>query len=326
VALAALPLAAGCSNDVANALQPQGPAAGSIANLWWVLFGMGAVVYVLVLAYMGYALMHRRGQAREGGAVAADERHGQRMIIWAGIVVPLIILGVVFGATVMTLRALSMGDNANANTVRVTGRQWWWEVHYPAHGFETANEIHIPVGERVQIVLDSVDVIHSFWVPSLHGKLDMTPGSTTRFWIQADAPGTYRGICAEFCGVQHANMAFAVVAQPAEEYQAWVEAQTQPAAAAVSEEQIRGAELFLNQGCLECHAIRGTDATGDLGPDLTHLASRPWLAAMTVENNRGNLGGWIADPQHIKPGALMPATPLTGADLNALIAYLEGLD
>jgi cytochrome c oxidase subunit 2 len=318
-------LLTGCSNDVANAVQPQGPAAARIAGLWWVLFAMGAAVYALVIAYMIYALFRRRGQGSSAETVEDGERHGQRMIIWAGIVAPLAILTVVLGATVTTLRALSMADSADGNIVRVTGHQWWWEVHYPAHGFETANEIHIPVGERVQIVLDSVDVIHSFWVPSLHGKLDMTPGSTTRFWIQADEPGMYRGICAEFCGVQHANMAFAVVAQPAEEYQAWVEAQAQPSIAAATEHQMQGHELFLNRGCIECHAIRGTNATGNLGPDLTHVASRPWLAAMTIENNRGNLAGWIADPQHIKPGAHMPSTPLSGEELNALLAYLESL-
>jgi cytochrome c oxidase subunit 2 len=189
----------------------------------------------------------------------------------------------------------------------------------------TANYIHIPAGVPVRVHLGSQDVIHSFWVPELHGKLDMIPGQTNSFWLQADNPGEYKGICAEFCGTQHAKMLFLVVAQPPDEFAAWLEQQQQPAAVPAEPLAQQGLQVFLTGGCVECHAVRGTDATGNLGPDLTHIASRRTLGAGILPNNPGNLGGWIADPQHIKPGNLMPDSPLTGEELQALLAYMATL-
>jgi cytochrome c oxidase subunit 2 len=202
---------------------------------------------------------------------------------------------------------------------------WWWEVRYPEQDIVTANEIHIPAGEPVRLELASADVIHSFWVPRLNGKRDLIPGMENVFWIQADEPGVYRGQCGEYCGAQHANMAFHVIALPRDEFNAWLAARTklppQPATAAAQ----RGAQIFRTAGCVQCHAIRGTQASGNAGPDLTHLGSRGTIGAAMLPNTRGNLAAWIADPQAIKPGIKMPRTFLAADDLQALVTYLEGL-
>jgi cytochrome c oxidase subunit 2 len=236
-----------------------------------------------------------------------------------------VVLSGVLALTVNTLLALSAPAEADDTVVEVIGHQFWWEVRYPQHNVLTANEIHIPAGVPVRVHLGSQDVIHSFWVPELHGKLDMIPGQTNSFWLQADNPGEYKGICAEFCGTQHAKMLFLVVAQPPDEFAAWLEQQQQPAAVPAEPLAQQGLQVFLAAGCVECHAVRGTDATGNLGPDLTHIASRRTLGAGILPNNPGNLGGWIADPQHIKPGNLMPDSPLTGEELQALLAYMATL-
>ena len=305
-----------------SALDPQG-AARFIAELWWLLLGLGTIVFLVVMVYLIKALWRRQ----QGSPLDVPAPVGKtRAIVLGGIILPVIVLTVVLFATVRTLWALSSLTKADPLVIHVIGQQWWWEVQYPDHQFETANEIHIPVGEPVQIQLSSDNVIHSFWVPELHGKLDLIPGKPNTFWIQADRPGEYRGLCAEYCGVQHANMMFLVIAEPPEQFAAWLEAQRQPAAAPTDDLARQGQEIFMTSTCINCHAIAGTDATGDLGPDLTHLASRRTLGSAMIVNNVGNLGGWIADPQHIKPGNLMPPTPdLSGEGLQALLAYLQTL-
>jgi cytochrome c oxidase subunit 2 len=210
--------------------------------------------------------------------------------------------------------------------VEVTGRQWWWEVRYPESGVVTANEIRIPAGRPVRLVVTSGDVIHSVWIPELHGKIDMIPGRSNSQVIIADEPGEYRGECAEFCGAQHAKMQFIVVAEPPERFAAWLERQAQPANAPADAMQLEGREIFLGSACVYCHAVRGTNANSNFGPDLTHLASRRTLAAGMLANNRGNLSGWVLNPQQIKPGNKMPPTALSGEELNALLAYLESLE
>ena len=335
---------AGC-NNAPSAMDPRGPAAAAIADLWWWLLGMGGAVYVVVMAYMLVALYRRRRdrRVRHGVLEAGRDDHaeipsmdepfvtrssmekGERVVLWAGIVAPTVILAIVFGMTVATLNVLATPQTVDRYTVQIVGRQWWWEVRYPNAGVITANEIHIPAGQPVRVVLSSDDVIHSLWVPELHGKLDLVPGMTNEFWLEADQPGIYRGLCAEFCGVQHAKMGFMVVAQPLDDFEAWLAAQSQPAAEPTDSLAVRGQQVFMSSTCINCHTIAGTEATGVLGPDLTHLASRQTLGAATVPNTRGNLGGWIANPQHIKPGVFMPGTPLTGDELQALIEYLTTL-
>lgn len=312
----------GCSN-APSILDPQGPAAARIADLWWLLFWMAMAVLVFVFAFLTLALFRRRPAEID---TQRAQRAGIRVIIWAGVVMPAIILAVVYVATLWTMRALATPVIPEGLTIHVIGRLWWWEVQYPEQQFVTANEIHIPVGQPVRIVLSSPNVIHSFWVPELQGKMDLVPGEVNSMWIQADQAGIYWGECAEFCGTQHAKMNFLVIAQPAEEYQAWLQHQQQPATTPTDPLAQAGQQVFLNANCLYCHAIRGTEAVGNLGPDLTHLASRRTLGSAIQENTPGNLGGWIVGPQHIKPGNLMPQAELTSTELQALLAYLATLE
>jgi cytochrome c oxidase subunit 2 len=213
------------------------------------------------------------------------------------------------------------------HSIQVTGHQWWWQVGYPEAEVTTANEIHIPVGEPVQVDVTSGDVIHSFWVPQLQGKIDMIPGHINRTWLQADQPGTYRGQCAEFCGDQHAFMVVLVVADPPDQYNAWLENQRQAASPPTDSVAQQGVQTFARVGCITCHTIRwGTTAAGGtLGPDLTHVASRRMLAAGALANTPGNMAGWIANPQSIKPGSDMTNLSLNADDLQSLLALMEGL-
>lgn len=305
-------------------LNAAGPAAERINVLWWFMFAVGGVVYLIVMGYLFVALFRRRSD-EEADAEPVRPREGTTVVVWGGAIIPAIILSVTLGVTVFTMGALNQPEEAEDLVIEVTGNQWWWDVRYPTFGFRTANEITIPAGKPVAVKLASDDVIHSFWVPRLHGKLDMIPGQVTEFWLEAREPGVYLGECAEFCGVQHAKMQFLVIAVPEDEFEQWVAQQQQPAASPADPLAQEGEQIFLSSTCINCHAVEGTGATGELGPDLTHLASRRTLAAGSVPNNRGNLGGWIVAPQSIKPGSLMPSTPLTGSELQALLAYLETL-
>jgi cytochrome c oxidase subunit 2 len=209
----------------------------------------------------------------------------------------------------------------------VTGHQWWWEFEYlhpqPSLSVTTANELHLPVGRPVVFRLQSADVIHSFWVPNLHGKIDLIPGRQTATWLQADRPGVSRGQCAEYCGAQHAHMALSVIAEPAGDFERWLAGQRAVAPAPSTPEQSRGLAVVERGPCAMCHTIRGTAAGARLGPDLTHFATRSTIGAGTAPNTRGHLAGWIADPQRLKPGNRMPPTGLSPADLQAVLAYLE---
>lgn len=322
-------LLSGCA-AAPSILDPQGTAAARIADLWWLLFGLAMAVLLFVLGFLALALFRRRAELRsdarsEEEAAQREPRGGTRVIVLAGIVGPAIILGVVYTATLWTMRALATPAIDEGLTIHVIGRLWWWEVQYPEQQFATANEIHIPVNRPVRLVLSSPNVIHSFWAPELHGKMDLVPGQVNTMWIEANAPGVYLGECAEFCGTQHAKMQFLVVAQPPDEFAAWLDHQRQPARAPTADLAQQGQQVFLAANCINCHAIKGTDATGNLGPDLTHLASRRTLGAGIKENNLGNLSGWIVNPQHIKPGNLMPPAELSSVELQALLAYLATL-
>ena len=307
-----------------SALAPAGPQAARLAHVYWIFFAVGVVVYVLVLGTVVLALLRRD---REG----FDEKRRLRAVVAAGGITTLVLLGLLL----VTVRAgHGMNPMRGAHdvlTVRVIARQWWWEFQYPGthpdDRVTTANELHIPVGRPVLLELVSRDVIHSFWVPSLHGKRDLIPGHDSTTYIQADRPGLYRGQCAEFCGAQHAKMALVVVAQPPSEFQAWLLAQRQPAvpAAALSPSARHGHDLFVGGTCAMCHAVAGTIAAAGMGPDLTHVASRKTLGAATVPNVRGHLTRWISDAQAIKPGNRMPPTPLGAGDLQDLLTYLETL-
>jgi cytochrome c oxidase subunit II len=207
-------------------------------------------------------------------------------------------------------------------TIDVIGHQWFWEVRYPGTAAVTANEIHIPARTRVNVVGRSADVIHSFWVPQLNRKIDLIPGRTNRTLLYADKPGVYRGQCAEFCGVQHAHMGLEVFADPPARFRAWLANMARPTPAAATPEQRRGEQAFLTDSCASCHTLRGTPANGDVGPDLTHLATRTSLAAETIPNTPAYLAQWVHDPQSVKPGNRMPALQIKPGDFKALISYL----
>jgi cytochrome c oxidase subunit 2 len=217
----------------------------------------------------------------------------------------------------------------DAVTINITGRQWWWQLEYvdtlPSNRFKTANEILIPVGRPIVVNVTSRDVIHSFWVPNLHGKRDLIPGYVTSLWFQSDRVGTFRGQCAEFCGLQHANMALFVRAVPDRDFDAWLAAQRQPAAEPASDIQRRGRDVFLSTTCVQCHAIRGTLAGGAYGPDLTHVGSRATIAAGALPNTAENLQRWIRNPHQFKPGNKMPPHDLNDTDLRAVADYLRSL-
>ncbi|HLG71404.1 MAG TPA: cytochrome c oxidase subunit II [Chloroflexota bacterium] len=305
-----------------SALNPRGPASSEIALLWWVLFWISVAVTVVVFGSLGWALFRPRH------APDATRTESPRLFLVLGVAIPSIILIGTFGLNMRTILATATPGSPPAVDLQIVGRQWWWEVRYvqPGPSFTTANELHIPVGQPVHLELLAPDVIHSFWVPELQKKTDMIPGQTNSTWIQADEPGDYRGQCAEYCGEQHGHMAFHVVAQPPDQFQAWLAAQQKPAAQP-GPDQSRGVQVFSSAGCIGCHAIRyGSGAVGGgIGPDLTHLASRSTIAAGELANNRGNLGGWIVNSQAIKPGNYMPPIPISGDDLQALLDYLESL-
>ena len=294
-----------------------GPHAERILDLWWITLAICLVVFAAVL--IGFLLALRKGL---GGTGMGARPH---VPVAAALAVSGLLLLVVVFLSFGTDRALATLGGEDALKIEVTAHRWWWEVRYmdpePSRIFTTANELTIPVGRPVELTLRSDDVIHSFWVPNLGGKKDMIPGRTTTLRLRADKAGTYRGQCAEFCGVQHAKMALLVNAS--EEYEKWAEAQRSSAPEPRSDEEKRGRELFLNGTCAMCHAIRGTPANGRRAPDLTHFASRQTLAAGTVPNTRGYLAGWIIDPHSIKPGVNMPAhSTLSPSDLHALLAYV----
>lgn len=304
-------------------LDPSGQGARDSANIWWLMFWLGTIVFVTVLSVLFFAIF--RGSSGREAAMSQRGRH--RTVILGGVIIPIIIIAVVFaGSTSALFDTGKLRGNADV-VIDVISHQYWWEVRYPNDDVVTANEIHIPANREVELRLTSVDVIHSFWVPQLHGKIDMMPGKTTSITIRADEPGTYRGQCAQFCGVQHANMAFLVIASEEEAYRDWVAHQQQPAAEPAEGSLVeRGRDVYMSSACVYCHTINGTPSQGTLGPDLTHFGSRETLGAGILPNNTGNLAGWIIDPQEIKPGNAMPAVNMTGADLQALLEYLNSLD
>ncbi|MEW5929032.1 MAG: cytochrome c oxidase subunit II [Gemmatimonadota bacterium] len=328
-ALAAL-APGGCAG-IQSALDPAGPVAGRILTLTVVLTALGALGFAVFFAALFYGLFRRRRpDEMDPDPTPEADRRSTRWIVAAGVVFPVVVLVPVLLFTFRTLGANDPRALGADLEVEVVAKQWWWEIEYrdpvAQRRFETANELHVPVGRRVRLVLRSDDVIHSFWVPSLAGKTDLIPGRRNVAWIQADRAGVYRGQCAEYCGLQHAHMAFVVVAEPEADFERWAARQRAPAPEPATPLAAAGREVFMDRGCQLCHAVGGTPARGELGPDLTHLASRLTLAAGTLANTRGHLGGWILDPQAAKPGNRMPRVPLTSEEFHALLHYLGTLE
>jgi cytochrome c oxidase subunit II len=306
-----------------------GPAAERIAHLGWVFTMIAVAVSAIVAVILIAALYRPRSDGPHGVAPFDDSRAAVRWIVTGGVILPGIILAVCFVCTLLTQAALVRPPRQAVATIRVIAHRWWWEVQYPgiagATGVVTANEIHIPAGQAVQVELMSDNVIHSFWVPELAGKTDVIPGQTNSMWLQADHPGRYLGECAEYCGVQHAHMGFVVMADAPADFDSWAARQRVPAPAPVDPSASAGLAVFRRSSCAACHAIRGTGMAAPAGPDLTHVASRTTLASAMLPNNRGNLAGWVTNAQSLKPGSEMPTIRLDGRDLQALVAYLEAL-
>ncbi|HEV2912330.1 MAG TPA: cytochrome c oxidase subunit II [Pyrinomonadaceae bacterium] len=318
-----------------SALDPAGPQAARIGRLWWLMFYVCSAVFLAVsIALLIAIFRERKGREKKKGDEpdTSPEPKRERLMtrIVAGAVgLTVVILFVFLITDFFTGRALYSHADPQALTIKITGQQWWWDVEYetePASSIvHTANEIHIPTGQLVKFRLTSTDVIHSFWVPNLNGKKDLIPGHEITLTFQADRAGEYRGQCAEFCGYQHAHMAFTVVAEAPEKFYEWMNRQRAPSVEPTNDAERRGQQVFLSSPCIMCHSIRGTIAGGRIAPDLTHLASRKSIAAGTLPNTRGHLAGWITNSQEIKPGNHMPPVPLGPEDLQALLAYLESL-
>ncbi|MGD9762359.1 MAG: cytochrome c oxidase subunit II [Candidatus Binatia bacterium] len=315
-------LFAACTGEQ-SVLAPRGPEAAVVSGLAVVLFAGGALIMLLVLALTVYAI-----------AAPATRRRwlaGERVIVGGGIALPIgVLTGLLWYELVLT-HSLRDSDQPPAVVIDVIGEQWWWRVHYPAAGdgaaFATANEIWLPAGVPVDLRLATADVIHSFWVPQLAGKLDMIPGRINRLRLRADVPGVYRGQCAEYCGGPHALMAFHVVVVSEPEFAAWRERQRAAAPPPADPFRARGRELFLAGGCGACHTVAGTAADGVIGPDLTHVGGRRQLAAGVLPNHTGTMAGWIAGSQRVKPGNRMPSFAVfQGVELRAMASWLASLE
>jgi cytochrome c oxidase subunit 2 len=319
VAVAAPLLLAGCGGNQ-DVLHPATRAEHRISVLWWVMMGCAWVGFGVIALFLFLGWWRR---SRPNLPFGGGERAATALVIGLGVGVPIVVLSLLFvWADIFVIRATDApAASSTSLTVRVIAHQWWWEVRYPGTDAVTANEIHIPVGTRVNVVGTTDDVIHSLWVPELNRKIDLIPGRTNRMLWDADRTGTYDGRCSEFCGAQHAHMVVRVVAQPQAQFRAWLANISQPAVSSAS----RGLKVFLSHACSGCHQIRGTPARGLVGPDLTHLMSRTTLAAGTIPNTRDALANWIIDPQRYKPGNKMPALNVTGPDLDALLTYLRSL-
>jgi len=315
-----------------DSLHTFGPQAGHILDLWRLTLLICTAVFTLVLLGFLYAIWRAPKAGPHTppdlGAFEHSEPTLQRNVI-AAVIVSAALLLVLVGASVWTDRVLAQMSLRDALHVQVTAHQWWWEIQYddaqPARVFTTANELHVPVGRPVVLTLKSDDVIHSFWVPNLAGKKDLIPGRTAQMQFRADKAGVYRGQCAEFCGYQHAWMAFLVVADEPSRYEAWAAGQRQAPPPPADPVAARGMRIFLGSTCVMCHNIAGTDASARKAPDLSHLGSRQTLAAGALPNNAEKLAAWIAEPQKIKPGVNMPAHAFAPDDLHALVVYLESL-
>ncbi|HLJ21958.1 MAG TPA: cytochrome c oxidase subunit II, partial [Stellaceae bacterium] len=309
-----------------NYLEGYGARAHPVVGLTWGVIIVSLAVIVIISALVIAAVFHRRptehvDPARKPPLVSGG---GTRWIP-IGITISAVVLLVTVVWTMRVLAMVAQPPNKPDLTIEVTAHQWWWEARYldpdPARAFTTANELHIPVGKSIRLRLIAPDVIHAFWVPALGGQTDMVPGQVNLTWIEASEPGTYRGQCVEYCGIQHANMAMTVVAEPPDQFETWRREQANVLADA-AKAQAAGSAVF-EAHCSKCHTVRGTAAAGTRAPDLTHLMSRSTLGAGLFQNTRGHLEGWILDPQSLKPGTQMPDTKLSPQDLRDITSFLE---
>src|SRR5437762_11626538 len=321
--------------DFQSALNPAASESAQTARLWWIFFRVPRVRFALSATSLCSAI--RRSLRPASGdpqppmlpePTQASENRATKVVSALVVITVLILFALLIG-DFFTGNAIYATPDPKALSIKITGHQWWWEVEYqdpqPSEIVTTANEIHVPVGKPVKLELQSNDVIHSFWVPNIHGKKDLVPWHPTTTWFTARRTGEFRGQCAEYCGEQHAHMRLVFVSQPAEEFEFWLGAQKQSAPEPMSDSQRRGRDVFLASQCVMCHPIQGTKARATLGLDLTHIGGRKMIAAGELPNTRGYLAGWILNASALKPGVRMPPNQLSSDDLNSLLDYLESL-
>jgi cytochrome c oxidase subunit II len=321
--LALAALLAGCGGKQST-LNPQSEQSRQISTLWWWMLVVAGIVFLGAVGMLLLGWLRRRPGLP---FVGERENVSTGLVVVFGFAIPVVVLVALFivANLIVTRTTSAPAAGSTAMTIKVIGHQWFWEVRYPGTTAYTANEIHIPTGTRVNVVATTEDVIHSFWVPELNRKIDMVPGRTNRVLLYTDRPGVYRGQCAEFCGLQHAHMAFGVFADPPARFRAWLANEGRPARTPTTSAARQGEQTFMTSQCASCHTLRGTSAQGSVGPDLTHFGSRTSIAGYTLVNTPANLAKWIRDPQHVKPGNRMPSLNLTPDQLGALVPYLEGL-
>lgn len=326
---------AGCSSSdfPQHILLPASPAAQETADLFYIVFWVALLVFLLVEGLLVYFVLRYQRRAQDEHP---EQYHGNTKLEITWTLIPAVILAVMFALTIRTMGMTGpTAAPAEGIKINVAGHQWWWEIQYEGGKVLTASELHMPAGQVMNVSLSSLDVIHSFWVPSIMGKTDTVPGHNNVTWLLSNQPGTYDGQCAEFCGEEHANMKFRVIVQTPQEFQAWLTAQqappVEPAPGSLEE---RGKQILTNpaNGCMTCHTIAGTPAVGVTGPNLTHFASRGCFAGCMFENNHDNLTRWLLNPGAMKPGNVMAATlsklrpeGLSTDEVAALTAYLESL-
>lgn len=308
-------------------LEPASPNAATLRYLFLAAFLICLAIFVIVVGLIGISLVRFRATS---GTNVPKQNFGSRRSEVAWAIPPLLItftFAVISARLILSIIAMPIAQASEATRadIIVVGHQFWWEVRYPASGAVTANEIHIPIGRKLCVRVESADVIHSFWVPQLAPKMGMIPGHPNFLWLQADRPGIYEGACSQFCGAQHAWMRFTVVAESGPRYETWLAQQTRPAGSPSSADAQAGRKIFFAQTCANCHAIGGTNAVANAAPDLTHVASRSDLAAGVIPNTPQNLAAWLRNPQQIKPGCQMPNFNFNEEQVTQLVAYLEDL-
>lgn len=307
---------------VPSPLRPVSPNAASIVQLHTIIMGIALVIFLIVEGLLIYSIIRFRQRDEDE---VPRQIYGSVPVEIAWTVAPSIVVVILMILTFRTMRTIAEVPEGTID-VQVMGHQWWWEFTYPDHGIVTASELHVPVDEVVRLELGSADVVHSFWPPQLAGKTDAMPGRVTRMWFRPTETGVYQGQCAEFCGAQHANMRFLVVVESRADFDAWVAQQTAGTADITADPAQRGEEIFMQSACVGCHAIEGTNAQGQTGPNLTHVGSRRTLAGGLLDNTPENMAAWIENPQGVKPGNLMPNLELTAEEVDALVVYLQSLE
>ncbi len=318
---------------IANIFKPMASPATAERNIAYLTFGITAAIFLVVGGLIAYTILKFRRKHDDHSQQEPAQVYGSNQIEVAWTVIPILIVFVLAGVTARVIAQVqNQSPPKNALKVRIIGHQWWWQVEYPDYHIVTANEIHVPVASAnrenaTYLQLESLDVIHSFWVPQLSGKTDVIPNRINYMWIDPQQPGIYLGNCAEYCGTQHANMLLRVIAQPKEEFDKWAQAEQRSQSEAAEAAQVsQGRQTFESLSCINCHAVQGTAAQGKFGPDLTHLMSRQTIGAGVLTNTTEHLRAWIDDPQTIKPGAQMPSMKLTDPELNQVVSYLQSLN